>query len=189
MKNNRVLVAGLAVLFSTLVLSSQVSAAPRGFVAKEVDKVTASGVRNKIPRKAGAVHNEFVAMLEDLVGNFKAGVGRIELIAITDDQSCRADLFLGTDSSYVALYADEQSNAYGEEFYLDHPKLTFKDILFQYRIVDEAAVSLVVNKKKGQYLITREGDQLSILVDNQGKESPECIFDLSDARIFDGETE
>jgi len=187
MKDNRALVVSLGLLLSIAGFSANTNAAPRGFVATEVKKVTSNGQRKKIPRKAGAVHEEFVAMLQDLVEGFHSGVGRIELVGLSAKKTCHADLFLGADSSYIALYVDDLD--YAEEFYLDHPALTFKDILFQYRVVEDKAVSLVVNKKKGQYLISRRGDQLSILVETDGRESPECRFGLSDARVFDGETE
>lgn len=187
MHNKNPLLTKLMLLFGVAMIGASAGALAKSAVTAKIEALSEQGQREKIPRQAGAVQEEFKSMLNDVRKQFKSGIGRIELVGVANTSSCHADLYLGDNSSYIALYSDDL--AYSEEFYLDHPVQAFKDVLFQYRVTLKESVSLVVNKKHGQYLITRQGDMLTVLVDSKGLESPECRFKLSDARVYDGETE
>ena len=144
--------------------------------------------RNKIPRHAGAVHNEFKKLIDDLILQFDDGVGRVELVGSSSfTNRCYADLFISEETTYVTLKAD--ANKFYEEFYIDHPKQSFSNILFQNVTTKGPQIAIRVDEKNGGYAIEREEDVLKIHRRVGKKKSPACKFPLKKAKLYSGETE
>lgn len=144
--------------------------------------------KTTIARKSGEVHSVFLKLLGDITGRLDSGVGRVTMEGSAGfGKSCKADLFVSKETTYIVL-TNSDNNIF-DEFYVDHPKQSFSNILFQSLIKDGKRETLRVDEKDGGYSVSKKGDKLSIGRWKRKKEFPECRFDLSDAKVFPGETE
>ncbi len=142
----------------------------------------------KIPRENGAVHQEFRNLMADKIKQFKQGVGRVEMLGNADAGRCIANFYTNTDTTFVTLDVDK--GEYYTEFYIDHPTQSFRTVLFQNLTLSDEGTELKVVKRDGDYAIQTDGQRLVLAVrDPKDREPTACTFDLSTARLFDGETE
>lgn len=149
----------------------------------------AGETKSKIARKSGEAHAVFLTLLKDVVEKLDNGVGRVSMEGSAGfGKSCKADFFISAETTYIVL-ATSDNNLF-DEFYVDHPKQSFSNILFQSFIKNGKKETLRIDEKNGGgYSITRKGDKLSIIRMKDKNEFPECRFSLSDAKVFPGETE
>lgn len=142
----------------------------------------------KIPRENGAVHQEFRNLLADKIKQFKTGVGRMEMLGNADDGRCVANFYTNVDTTFVTVDVDK--GEYYTEFYIDHPTQSFRTVLFQNLTLNDEGTELKVVKRDGDYAIQTDGQRLVLSTrDPKDREPTSCIFDLSTARLYDGETE
>jgi hypothetical protein len=141
----------------------------------------------KVPRESGALHQEFKNLLNQQISQFDEGVGRIHLKGKAGVRDCEANFFTNEETTFVTLNVDNQR--FYDEFYIDHPSQSFRNILFQNLIMNDEGVVLQVVRRDGGYSITTDGDRLVLSAKNdQGNESS-CEFNLTQAALFDGEME
>lgn len=142
----------------------------------------------KIPRENGAVHQEFRNLLADKIKQFKTGVGRMEMLGNADGGRCVANFYTNIDTTFVTVDVDK--GEYYTEFYIDHPTQSFRTVLFQNLTLNDEGTELKVVKRDGDYAIQTDGQRLVLSTrDPKDREPTACIFDLSTARLYDGETE
>ncbi len=142
----------------------------------------------RIARENGAVHREFRNMLADVLGRFPTGVGRAQLTGRAGSETCVANLFTNTDTTFVTLNVGDREGY--TEFYVDHPTQSFKSVLFQTLTETAGGKELKVVTREYEYSVKLEDERLSLQA-RQGKtDAPlACSFDLASARLFEGETE
>lgn len=142
----------------------------------------------KIPRENGAVHQEFRNLLADKIRQFKSGIGRMEMLGNADGTRCIANFYTNLDTTFVTL--DVDNGEYYNEFYIDHPTQSFRTVLFQNLTLNDEGTELKVVKRDGDYAIQTDGQRLVVSArDPKDREATSCTFDLSTARLFEGETE
>ncbi|MBL4866450.1 MAG: hypothetical protein JKY67_08750 [Pseudomonadales bacterium] len=141
----------------------------------------------QIERRNGALHQEFVQLIQEQVKLLESGSGRITLTGGSGFRICTADLYISEQTTFVSLNVD--SLGYVDEFYIDHPSETFKSILFQNKINAKDSTELNVDRRNGGFTIKLENNSLVIQSRKKTSKSPECRFLLSKAHYFDGETE
>lgn len=142
----------------------------------------------KIPRENGAVHQEFRNLLADKIKLFKSGVGRMEMLGNADGGRCVANFYTNTDTTFVTVDVDK--GVYYTEFYIDHPTQSFRTVLFQNLTLNDEGTELKVVKRDGDYAVQTDGQRLVLSTrDPKDRDPTSCIFDLSTARLYDGETE
>ncbi len=142
--------------------------------------------RIRLDRKHGAVNSALQGMLAAQIKFFSGGVGKIELGRSGGKKDCTLDLFVSPNTVYVVL--DSKKSRTHTEFYVDHPKDSFKSVLFQALVKQGDKVELSVDKKTGSYKFIVKGNDLTAEVKSQGKTSS-CSFDLEKAVLLSGETE
>jgi hypothetical protein len=142
----------------------------------------------RIPRENGAVHREFRHMLTDVLGRFRSGIGRAELSGTAGAEPCVVNLFTNTDTTFVTVNVGDRTRY--TEFYVDHPTETFKSVLFQSVTLSDAGRELKVVMRDMEYSVLVDGDRMT-LGTRAGKAKPwvTCSFDLTSARLFEGQTE
>lgn len=141
-----------------------------------------------LPRKSGAVHDQFKTMLKQQIQQFKRGVGRIAVEGKSNRKdTCSLNLYTNKQTTFVAMEIENQR--FYDEFYIDHPSQSFRPILFQNLEKNGAVSTLSVIKKGGSYSITAADHSLTISSKNGQGNSTSCTFDLKSASYFEGETE
>jgi len=141
----------------------------------------------KIERTNGALHSEFIELIQAQVAELKSGSGRIALKGGAGFRICTADLYVSEETTFVSLSVG--SIDFIDEFYIDHPAESFKSILFQNRTSSSKKTVIQVDRRDGGFMIRREGDNLFISTRKKEKSSPECKFALNTASYYDGESE
>ncbi len=142
----------------------------------------------KVPRENGAVHQEFKNLLNETISQFRSGVGRVELTGKSpDDKVCNANLYTNGDTTFVTMTVDQDK--FYNEFYIDHPHQSFKQVLFQNLIMSDKNVELKVVQRDGGYSIITDGKELKLSSRNREGSSPICQFSLAQATLHEGETE
>ena len=141
----------------------------------------------RISRENGAVHREFRNMLADVLGRFPSGVGRAELAGSAGSDSCLLNLFTNTDTTFVTLNVGDRLQY--TEFYIDHPTQSFKSVLFQTVTLDDDGRELKVVTRELEYSVRVEGERLTLGTRAGKKPAVTCSFDMTSARLHEGETE
>ena len=141
----------------------------------------------KVPRENGAVHQEFRVILKSTLDQFRSGVGRVEIPGKSDENNvCLVNLYTTQETTYVTL--DSSQDNFYNEFYIDHPRENFNQILFQNVIRDKKKTALNVVQRDGSYAIESDGKQLKVTTTSDNV-THSCQFELSQAKWFEGETE
>lgn len=141
----------------------------------------------RVPRESGALHQEFKNLLNQQISQFNRGIGRINLIGRAGQRQCEANFFTNEETTFVTLSVDNQR--FYEEFYIDHPSQSFRNILFQNLILNDDGVVLQVVRRDGGYSITTDGDRLMLSAKNERGIESSCEFNLTQAALFEGEME
>ena len=148
----------------------------------------ADGTVVKVPRENGAVHQEFKSLLSETLSKFRSGVGRVELAGkAANNKSCNANFYTSGETTFVTMTVD--NDKFYNEFYIDHPHQSFKQVLFQNLIMNDKNVELKVVQRNGGYSIITDGKELKLSSRNRSGESPTCQFSLAQATLHEGETE
>ncbi len=141
----------------------------------------------KVPRERGAVHQEFKTLLSDYLKEFQSGVGRIALKGDARGDECQVDFYTNQNTTFVTVNVDDGD--FYNEFYIDHPTQSFRQVLFQNLTMRDDGVELKVVKRDGGYSILTDGKSLTLTTKvDSGKDST-CTFNLAQASFFEGETE
>jgi len=142
----------------------------------------------RIPRENGAVHQEFRRLLADVLGRFRSGVGRAELSGSAGSEPCVVNLFTNHDTTFVTVNVGDRSDY--TEFYVDHPAETFKSVLFQTLTDGDSGRELKVVAREREYAFLVDDDRMT-LATRSGNTRPwvTCSFDLTSARLYEGQTE
>ena len=141
----------------------------------------------KVPRERGAVHQEFKNLLSDYIKAFESGVGRIELQGKDGGDECRVDFYTNEDTTFVTVNVD--NGDFYNEFYIDHPTQSFRQVLFQNLTMRDDGVELEVIKRDGGYSILTDGKILKLTTKADSGKDSTCIFNMASASFFEGETE
>ena len=143
--------------------------------------------RIRLDRKHGTVNQALQTMLVEQVSVFGGGVGKLEFGRGNDSRGdCTADLFVSPDTIFTVV--ESRKAKARAEFYVDHPKDSFKNVLFQALTKQGNQSSLSVDKKTGGYKFISNGKKLTIEVKEQSK-LIQCEFELSKVVLIAGETE
>jgi len=142
-----------------------------------------------IPREHGALHQELKNLMREQISQLENSIGRIELKGVSDDEKCIANFYVNEHSTFLTISVPED-NAY-KEFYIDHPTQSFKPILFQKLILSDDGVELKIVQRRFTYSIKSDNRTLTINTKSKSRKdrTPSCSFDLSEANLYEGETE
>lgn len=141
----------------------------------------------KVPRERGAVHQEFKTLLSDYIKEFESGVGRIALKGDARGDECQVDFYTNQDTTFVTVNVD--NGDFYNEFYIDHPTQSFRQVLFQNLTMRDDGVELKVIKRDGGYSILTDGKSLTLTTKADSGKDSTCTFNLAKASFFEGETE
>lgn len=141
----------------------------------------------KVPRESGALHQEFKNLLNQQISQFETGVGRINLQGKAGSRACEANFYTNQETTFVSMNVGDQR--FYEEFYIDHPSQSFRNILFQNLILNDEGVVLQVVRRDGGYSITTDGEKLVLSAKNDQGDESRCEFSLTQAALYDGEME
>ncbi|MDX1694929.1 MAG: hypothetical protein R3208_14275 [Ketobacteraceae bacterium] len=141
----------------------------------------------KVPRERGAVHQEFKTLLSDYIKEFKSGIGRIALKGEARGDECQVDFYTNQETTFVTVNVDDGD--FYNEFYIDHPTESFRQVLFQNLTMHDDGVELKVVKRDGGYSIQTDGKTLVLTSKADSGKDSTCTLNLAQASFFEGETE
>jgi len=144
--------------------------------------------RFKIDRAPGAFNAELLLLIDDLVSQFEDGVGLVKFKGEDErGRECLVNLYVSESSSYLTL--SRKKKAFYDEFYLDHPHISFTDRLFQFKVENEEHTLIQVDEKNGGFSLSRNDKELTVVRRYDRKKSISCKILVDNARYYEGQTE